>query len=35
VTGVDLTSDPPTIRVGGLEIPLGDVREVRTPPANA
>lgn len=35
VTGVDLTSDPPTIRVGGLEIPLGDVREVRTPAANA
>lgn len=35
VSGVDLTTDPPTIRVGGLDIPLGDVREVRAPAANA
>lgn len=35
VTGVDLTTDPPTIRVGDLKIPLGDVREVRAPAANA
>ena len=35
VTGVDLTTDPPTIRVGDLEIPLGDVREVRAPAASA
>lgn len=35
VTGVDLTSDPPTIRIGDLEISLGDVREVRTAAADA
>lgn len=35
VSGVDLTTNPPTIRVGALEIPLGDVREVRAPAANA
>lgn len=35
VSGVDLTSNPPTIRVGDLEIPLGDVREVRAAAANA
>ena len=35
VSGVDLTTNPPTIRVGDLEIPLGDVREVRAPAANA
>ena len=29
VTGVDLTTNPPTVRIGELEIPLGDVREVR------
>ena len=35
VSGVDLTTNPPTIRVGELEIPLGDVREVRAPATNA
>lgn len=35
VDGVDLTTNPPTIRVGDLEIPLGDVREVRAAAANA
>ena len=35
VTGVDLTSNPPTIRIGDLEIPLGDVREVRAAAAAA
>jgi len=35
VTGVDLTSNPPSIRIGDLEIPLGDVREVRAAAAAA
>lgn len=35
VTGVDLTSNPPTVRIGDLEIPLGDVREVRAAAAAA
>lgn len=35
VTGVDLTTNPPTIRIGDLEIPLGDVREVRAAAAAA
>ena len=35
VSGVDLTTNPPTIRVGELEIPLGDVSEVRAPATNA
>ena len=35
VSGVDLTTNQPTIRVGELEIPLGDVREVRAPATNA
>jgi flagellar basal-body rod modification protein FlgD len=30
VTGVDLQSDPPVLTVGGIEIPLANVREVRT-----
>lgn len=35
VSGVDLTTNPPTVRIGGLEIPLGDVREVRASAATA
>jgi flagellar basal-body rod modification protein FlgD len=35
VTGIDLTSNPPTVRIGDLEIPLGDVREVRAAAAAA
>ncbi|MEW6271527.1 MAG: flagellar hook capping FlgD N-terminal domain-containing protein [Thermodesulfobacteriota bacterium] len=30
VTGVDLSSSPPTLSIGEIQIPLGDVREVRS-----
>jgi len=35
VSGVDLQSNPPVLRIGDIEIPLGDVREVRAAAAAA